>query len=100
MVRTQFLETIKIFRSDNGKEYFNKVLGEFFLTAGIVHQSSCNYSPQQNDIAERKNKHILEITRTLLLSSKAPNYLWGETILTATYVINDYVVRSFSFIHL
>ena len=52
MVLTQFQIPIKIFRSDNGKEFFNNVLGNFFSEKGIVHQSSCSYTPQQNGVAE------------------------------------------------
>jgi len=51
MVETQFQTKIQVFRSDNGKEYFNQILGSFFLEKGIVHHSSCNDTPQQNGIA-------------------------------------------------
>ena len=88
MVQTQFHEKIQIFRSDNGKEYFNKILGSFFLKIGIVHQSSCNNTPQQNRLAERKNKHLLEVAQALLFTTKVPKYLWGEAILPTTYLIN------------
>ena len=56
MVQTQFQENIQVFRSDNRKEYFNTILGKYFLENGIVHQSSCNDTPQHG-AAERKNKH-------------------------------------------
>ena len=46
MVLTQFQEKIKIVQIDNGKEYFNKILGKFFLEKGIVHQSCCKDTPQ------------------------------------------------------
>ena len=88
MVQTQFHEKIQIFKSDNGKEYFNKILGSFFLEIGIVHQSSCNDTPQQNGLAERKNKHLLEIARALLFTTKVPKYLWDGVILTTIYLIN------------
>ena len=45
MVQTQFQTQIKIFRSDNGKEFFNHVLGNFFDEKGIIHQSSCSNTP-------------------------------------------------------
>ena len=61
MVQTQFHKKIQIFRSDNGKYYFNKILGSFFLETRIVNQSSCNDNPQQNGLAERKSKHLLEV---------------------------------------
>lgn len=60
----------------------------FFLKNGIVHQSSCPNTPQQNGVAARKNRHLLEVARALLFSSKVPNYLWGEAVLTAAYLIN------------
>ena len=55
---------------------------------GIVHHSSCNDTPQQNGVAKRKNRHLLEIDRALLFSTKTPKYLWGEVILTAAFFIN------------
>ncbi|KZV57550.1 Beta-galactosidase [Dorcoceras hygrometricum] len=54
MVQTQFQKTIKVLRSDNGKEYFNHILGDFLQTQGIIHQSSCVRTPQQNGVAESK----------------------------------------------
>ena len=75
MVQTQFQGQIQIFRSDNGKKYFNKNLGQLFLEKGIVHQSFCPDTPQQNGVADRKNKHLLEVTRALLFTTKVPTYL-------------------------
>ena len=88
MVQTQFHKNIQILRSDNGREYFKNALGQFFLEKGIVHQSSCIDTPQQNDLVERKNKHLLEEARALLFTNQVPKYLWGEAVLTATYLIN------------
>ena len=55
---------------------------------GIIHQCSSINIPQQNRVAKRKNMHLLEVARSLIFSTKVPKYLWGETILTATYLIN------------
>ena len=47
---------------------------------GILHQSSCAYTPQQNGVAERKNRHLVEIVCTLLLHHKVPQsffFFWG-----------------------
>lgn len=58
MVKTQFNTQIQIFRTDNGKEYFKNILGKFLEAEGIIHQSSCIDTPQQNGVAERKKKTL------------------------------------------
>ncbi|CAH9080868.1 unnamed protein product [Cuscuta epithymum] len=88
MVQTQFNTNIKMVRSDNGREYFSQTLNSFFAEKGIIHQSSCINTPAQNGIAERKNRHLLEVTRAIMFSTKIPKYLWGEAVLHATYLIN------------
>ena len=54
MIQTQFQAKIQVFRTDNAREYFNVILGNYLLENGIIHQSSCIDTPQQNGIAERK----------------------------------------------
>ncbi|XP_040963391.1 uncharacterized protein [Gossypium hirsutum] len=88
MVLTQFGSKIQLFKSDNGSEFFARSLGDFFKEKGIVQISSCVGTPQQNGVAERKNRHLLEVTRSLLFTTNVPKYLWGEALLTATYLIN------------
>ena len=58
MVSNQFQINISILRSDNGTEYFNQPLSGFLTDKGIQHQSTCRNTPQQNGIAERKNRVI------------------------------------------
>ena len=88
MVQTQFQKNIQILRSDNGQEYFKNALAQIFLEKGIIHQSSCIDTPQQNGLVKRKSKHLLKVARTLLFTNQVPKYLWGEAVLTATYLIN------------
>jgi hypothetical protein len=97
MVNTQFSAKIQVLRTDNGTEYFNTMLSDFFSDKGIVHQSSCVDTPQQNGVAERKNRHLLDISRAIMFTSHVPKYLWGDAILTAAYLINRMPSRVLSF---
>jgi transposase InsO family protein len=88
MVRTQFEKSIKIVRSDNGKKYINRKLQDFFIENGIIHETSCVGTPQQNRVAERKNRQILETARSLLFENQVPQLFWDNAISTAIYLLN------------
>ena len=83
---TQFDKKVQKVRSDNGSEFM--CMSGFFQDKGIVHQTSCVDTPQQNGRVERKHRHILNVARALLFQSKMPVKFWGEAISTATHVIN------------
>jgi Integrase core domain/GAG-pre-integrase domain len=87
-VINQYNANIKNFRSDNGTEFINKQFSEFFKQKGILHQTSCIYTPEQNGVSERKNCHILEVTRSLLFQSNVLKSFWSDAILTVIYLIN------------
>ncbi|RVW63107.1 Retrovirus-related Pol polyprotein from transposon TNT 1-94 [Vitis vinifera] len=97
MVQNQFNSKIQVLKSDNAKEYFTSSLSTYLQNHGIIHISSCVDTPQQNRVAERKNRHLLEVARCLMFSSNVPNYFWGEAILTATYLINRMPSRVLTF---
>ncbi|KAJ0598803.1 putative RNA-directed DNA polymerase [Helianthus annuus] len=88
MVQTQFKTNIQILRSDNGGEFKNDSMKQFCQNKGIIHQTTCPHTPEQNGTAERKNRILLEITRALLIESRVPKSFWPEAIATATYLIN------------
>ncbi|KAI3730786.1 hypothetical protein L1987_61963 [Smallanthus sonchifolius] len=88
LIKNQFGKTVKVFRSDNGTEFLNKQMKEFFDSEGILHQTSCVYTPQQNGIAERKHRHLLNVARALLFQGGLPLRFWSECVLTAAYLIN------------
>ena len=66
-IQTQFNISIRVLRSDNTREYFSTPFTSLMSQHGIIHQSSCAHTPQQNGVAERKNRHLVETARTLLL---------------------------------
>ncbi|RVW21058.1 Retrovirus-related Pol polyprotein from transposon TNT 1-94 [Vitis vinifera] len=97
MVQMQFQAKIQVLRTDNAREYYHNILGSYLLENGIVHQSSCIDTPQQNGVAERKNRHLMEVARSLMIASNVPKQLWGEAVLTATYLINRMPSRILQF---
>lgn len=88
MVGNQFGVNIKVIRTDNGTEFMNQNCRTLFLDAGIIHQRSCPYTPQQNGLVEWKHKHLLQVARALLFQGNVPKKFWGESLLIATYLIN------------
>ena len=66
LIFTQFEKRVKVVRSDNGTEFVNNKMSTLFNNLGIIHQTSCAYTPQQNGIAERKHRHLLNVARSLM----------------------------------
>ena len=75
-VKTQFKTTVKTLRSDNAKEYFTNEFVQYMTDNGIIHESSCAYTPQQNGVAERKNRYILEVARIMMIHGHVPHRFW------------------------
>jgi len=67
-IKNQFGQVIKSLRNDNAKEYFSSTFSAVLSSHGILHQSTCPHTPQQNGITERKNRDLAETARSLLLS--------------------------------
>ncbi|KAL2242369.1 UNVERIFIED_CONTAM: Retrovirus-related Pol polyprotein from transposon RE1 [Sesamum indicum] len=88
MVETQFAAKVKVIRSDNGSEFLNIHCATMCQRLGIIHQTSCVYTPQQNGRIERKHRQLLNIARALMFQAALPLRFWGESILTATYIMN------------
>lgn len=88
LLDNQFDKRVKFFRSHNGSEFVNNQMDLFCKDRGIIHQTSCVYTPQQNGIVERKHRHLLNVARALMFQGSIPLSMWSECILTATYLIN------------
>lgn len=79
---------IRIFRSDNGKEFVNDELNTFFTEMGIHQQLTVPYTPEQNGCAEREMRTIVESARTMMHSRRLSKKFWAEAVAMATYVLN------------
>jgi len=84
-IKNQFNKGIKVIRTDNGKEFCWK---DFYDKHGIIHQTSCNETPEQNSIVERKHQHILNIARCILYQSNLPNLFLSYAVLHSVHLIN------------
>jgi hypothetical protein len=80
-----FVSTV---RSDNGGEYTSHKFKEYLAKHGIIHQTSCPYTPQQNGVAERKNRHLMEVERSMMFHTNVTKKFWGDAVMTACYLIN------------
>ena len=88
LVENQLNKKIKGIRCDNGTEFKNFRLIELCGAKGIRRDYSNPRTPQQNGVAERKNRTLIEAARTMLADSKLPTMFWTEAVGTAAYVLN------------
>ncbi|GKF97673.1 retrovirus-related pol polyprotein from transposon TNT 1-94, partial [Tanacetum coccineum] len=81
-----------IIRIDNGTEFKNQILKEYFDSVGISHQASFVITPQQNGVVEQRNRTLVEATRTMLICSHALLFLWAEAIAIVCYTQNRSII--------
>ena len=79
---------IKTLRTDNGTEYVNNAFHSYLRSFGIKHQLTVPYTPQQNGVAERKNRTIVEMARCMLHAKNMHYKFWAEAMACATYILN------------
>lgn len=87
-VECETSKKIKVLRTDNGSEYVNGDFDKFLKLYGIQRQLTVQYTPQQNGVAERANRTVVEMARCMLMDSELPESLWGEAVNTAVYLRN------------
>nr|GFA04929.1 hypothetical protein [Tanacetum cinerariifolium] len=80
-------------RTDNGTEFINRTLAEFFDEVGITQQFYVARTPQQNGVVERRNRTLVEATRTMLTFANLPVFLWSEAIATACFTQNHSIIH-------
>ncbi|KAK9913445.1 hypothetical protein M0R45_037261 [Rubus argutus] len=104
-VEKQLGKEIKVVRSDRGGEYYGKFdesgqnKGPFALYLqehGIAAQYTTPGTPEQNGVAERRNRTFLNMVRSMMCASGLPTFLWGEALLTANYLTNRTTSKSVS----
>ncbi|KAK4397350.1 Retrovirus-related Pol polyprotein from transposon TNT 1-94 [Sesamum angolense] len=89
LMEKQSGRSIKVLRSDRGKEYNNSEFDKFCEEEGIEHQTTVSYNPQQNGVSERKNRTVMEMARSMLQEKHLPKAFWAEAVYTAVYLLNS-----------
>ncbi|GJT15213.1 ribonuclease H-like domain-containing protein [Tanacetum coccineum] len=91
-IENQINHKVKIIRCDNGTEFKNNDMNQFCGIKGIKREFSVARTPQQNGVADRKNRTLIEAARTMLADSLLPTTFWAEAVNTICYVQNRVLV--------
>ncbi|GKC02563.1 retrovirus-related pol polyprotein from transposon TNT 1-94 [Tanacetum coccineum] len=84
IIQVRLKTPVRRIRTDNGTEFVNQTLREYYEKVGISHETSVAPSPQQNGVVERRNRTLIEAARTMLIYAKALLFLWTEAVATAS----------------
>ena len=79
---------LKALRTDNGLEFYNKEFDEYCQKHGITINKTVRFTPEQNKLAERMNRTLIDKTRCLLINSKLPRSFWAEAVTKICYFVN------------
>nr|GEU93460.1 Gag-Pol polyprotein [Tanacetum cinerariifolium] len=85
---------VRYVRTDNGTEFVNHTMTEYYERIGIFHQKTVLRTPQQNGVVKRRNRTLVKAARTMLIFSKAPMFLWAEAVATACYTQNRSLIHT------
>nr|GEX30471.1 integrase, catalytic region, zinc finger, CCHC-type, peptidase aspartic, catalytic [Tanacetum cinerariifolium] len=78
---------------NNGTEFVYQTLREYYEQVGISYETSVARSPQQNGVAERRNRMLIEVARTMLIYARDPLFLWAEAVATACFTLNHSIIH-------
>jgi transposase InsO family protein len=87
-IEKQSGRSIKVLRSDRGKEYTSNEFDKFCEEEGVERQLTVGYTPQQNGVSERKNQTVMEMAKSMLFEKGMPKEFWPEAVNTAVYLLN------------
>ncbi|GJU70015.1 retrovirus-related pol polyprotein from transposon TNT 1-94 [Tanacetum coccineum] len=93
MIQVRFKTPVRRIRTDNGTEFVNQTLREYYEKFDISHETFVARSPQQNGVVERRNRTLIEAAHRMLIYAKALLFLWAEAVVTACYTQNCSIVR-------
>nr|GEX99693.1 integrase, catalytic region, zinc finger, CCHC-type, peptidase aspartic, catalytic [Tanacetum cinerariifolium] len=79
--------------TDNGTDFVNQTLRDYYEEVDISHETSVARSPQQNGVVERRNRTLIEAARTMLIYTQAPLFLWAEAVAIACFTQNHSIIR-------
>nr|GEZ21466.1 integrase, catalytic region, zinc finger, CCHC-type, peptidase aspartic, catalytic [Tanacetum cinerariifolium] len=93
MIQVRLKVPVRHIRTDNGTEFVNQTLRDYYEEVDISHETSVARSPQQNRVVERRNRTLIEAARTMLIYAQAPLFLWAEAMATACFTQNCSIIR-------
>nr|GEZ50632.1 putative ribonuclease H-like domain-containing protein [Tanacetum cinerariifolium] len=93
MIQVRLNVPVRRIRTDNGTEFVNQTLRDYYEEVGISHETSVARSPQQNGVVERRNRTLIEAAHTMLIYAQAPLFLWAEAVATACFTQNRSIIR-------
>ncbi|GJU48241.1 retrovirus-related pol polyprotein from transposon TNT 1-94 [Tanacetum coccineum] len=93
MIQVRLKTPVRRIKTDNGTEFVNQTLREYYEEVGISHETSVARSPQQNGVVEIRNRMLIEAAYTMLIYAKAPLFLWVEAVATACCTQNRSIIR-------
>ncbi|GKE24202.1 retrovirus-related pol polyprotein from transposon TNT 1-94 [Tanacetum coccineum] len=93
MIQVRLNATVRNIHTDNGTEFVNQTLRNYYESVGISHETLVARTPQQNGVVERRNRTLVEAARTMLIYAKAPLFLLAEAVATASYAQNRSIIR-------
>nr|GEV54056.1 retrovirus-related Pol polyprotein from transposon TNT 1-94 [Tanacetum cinerariifolium] len=93
MIQVRLKVPVRHIQKDNGTEFVNQTLREYYEQVGISHETSVARSPEQTGVVERRNRTLIEVTCNMLIYAQTPLFIWAEAVATACYTQNRSIVR-------
>nr|GEX72033.1 integrase, catalytic region, zinc finger, CCHC-type, peptidase aspartic, catalytic [Tanacetum cinerariifolium] len=93
-IQVSLKKTVRYVHTDNGTEFVNHTMTEYYERIGIFHQKTVPRTPQQNGVVKRWNRTLVEAARTMLIFSKASMFLWAEVVATVCYTQNRSLIHT------